>query len=1205
MEGAHVLSLSDLLRASRPLTGASSLVSVPTSPRPPPTKRSRVETLNLDHTTNPLLFSDLSPNPNPNPNAFLPIKRPVLLIGTVDLLPPDSDRCRGCENHCLSFSGGSSRVCCYVLDFDPEILRREIAVLAWNFLPFDRETGVGGGGGVLEVIRWRFTGPATAFDGGFLLSALSIGSHQETNSVVRSRKIGVVRSISLVFKVPYATQHDGGDSVGFLAEILSCECDSCSSALMRQGTDNCFVGGNDVHKFTKPVFVYFLNPLYTWRPVLSKMIGKLVVLSGLKKKLVFVGEESYTMFVSTGRTTLSLRGLSTGTLPSGGMTAKDGECNNSVYSGTITGIYMQGMVVELDQKVFLLINDPQLAPHHSFRSGAIVSVRNFHLVRPNFASIKMVLLCTCVKTNIDVESFSLIETKCHLKIQSKSLLGKFINSLTFSARFWVLLLVSSFKQKFQSVCSEMEILGSNNKEGLVQTYASRWLSPNDYQPKHGIFMEFCKHDSCMYNSESDLKSLKLVIPLSNLISKCEEIWVSFILKRQKDAEKGGLRHNLSHFIHEGTSCRRFIRRIIPSEDLGFILLGSIKTSSPSGRLQLVDATGNIDVVIPDLVSNVNCHNIYEIREYKLVLEGSPTQLDNQQYDFGPLLTCRAIFQQFSCRKRLNNITISASLHGTLMPARVHRSDGNCFKDSVDGQHNMRILLEFKADSFIYYQLLRIGGYYLLKCSSDGLTCNLKGCECFACGKTCIDSQNTLRSVSIIFNGCNNHKGSREEHTSEVSSGRAGEPRSHYATELLLSSPLEHFHETSDFHLDLLNEEHLLGILPRPSEVLSVSSCIRMMTAEFRTTGISDLQGHWLPQGDLVSLNGNIEDVHLNDCKSTSFVSFRFLTGSDQRRISSVCIHVADDTCVVQISGHLSMRACPVGFRPGVKATFHRVLMMCSSSGRHALLFTPVTFIEINSIREVVDEQSEERMVLPTRLTFPTEHLSDTIPLGLFLQLVRSMDSKLTKVRCRVVTTQFLVLEHCGHDSMNSEQCRLCSIPKVNIPIAGFVMDDGLSLCCCWADRDRAGMLLRLQENAKYVFSDAKVFKGGGNTGNLQHTVGYHLQKMLKKHGRVIVKNHGIAAELSCQDLTFSCDSDKHFSSSEERLLKFIILNACQGSVLNIVGSALDANTLRWLDKELLELSTGVQSMHNAWVSEVEYVDPLKEAWTMLHNLGIK
>ncbi|XP_020083015.1 CST complex subunit CTC1 isoform X3 [Ananas comosus] len=1163
MEGAHVLSLSDLLRASRPLTGASSLVSVPTSPRPPPTKRSRVETLNLDHTTNPLLFSDLSPNPNPNPNAFLPIKRPVLLIGTVDLLPPDSDRCRGCENHCLSFSGGSSRVCCYVLDFDPEILRREIAVLAWNFLPFDRETGVGGGGGVLEVIRWRFTGPATAFDGGFLLSALSIGSHQETNSVVRSRKIGVVRSISLVFKVPYATQHDGGDSVGFLAEILSCECDSCSSALMRQGTDNCFVGGNDVHKFTKPVFVYFLNPLYTWRPVLSKMIGKLVVLSGLKKKLVFVGEESYTMFVSTGRTTLSLRGLSTGTLPSGGMTAKDGECNNSVYSGTITGIYMQGMVVELDQKVFLLINDPQLAPHHSFRSGAIVSVRNFHLVRPNFASIKMVLLCTCVKTNIDVESFSLIETKCHLKIQSKSLLGKFINSLTFSARFWVLLLVSSFKQKFQSVCSEMEILGSNNKEGLVQTYASRWLSPNDYQPKHGIFMEFCKHDSCMYNSESDLKSLKLVIPLSNLISKCEEIWVSFILKRQKDAEKGGLRHNLSHFIHEGTSCRRFIRRIIPSEDLGFILLGSIKTSSPSGRLQLVDATGNIDVVIPDLVSNVNCHNIYEIREYKLVLEGSPTQLDNQQYDFGPLLTCRAIFQQFSCRKRLNNITMyvhfnlrdsnclhvsscapshevacvglfhlllvkhkfpstdnfpddpkmwncsslfaealvlpynlnfpeksgniqpteivqdmldaqkfvhvlsritttgsasnlraserkfchnpcsfsfrSASLHGTLMPARVHRSDGNCFKDSVDGQHNMRILLEFKADSFIYYQLLRIGGYYLLKCSSDGLTCNLKGCECFACGKTCIDSQNTLRSVSIIFNGCNNHKGSREEHTSEVSSGRAGEPRSHYATELLLSSPLEHFHETSDFHLDLLNEEHLLGILPRPSEVLSVSSCIRMMTAEFRTTGISDLQGHWLPQGDLVSLNGNIEDVHLNDCKSTSFVSFRFLTGSDQRRISSVCIHVADDTCVVQISGHLSMRACPVGFRPGVKATFHRVLMMCSSSGRHALLFTPVTFIEINSIREVVDEQSEERMVLPTRLTFPTEHLSDTIPLGLFLQLVRSMDSKLTKVRCRVVTTQFLVLEHCGHDSMNSEQCRLCSIPKVNIPIAGFVM----------------------------------------------------------------------------------------------------------------------------------------------------------------------
>lgn len=39
---------------------------------------------------------------------------------------------------------------------------------------------------------------------------------------------------------------------------------------------------------------------------------------------------------------------------------------------------------------------------------------------------------------------------------------------------------------------------------------------------------------------------------------------------------------------------------------------SIQVSPSSGRLQLVDATGSIDVLIPDLPSTWNTHSIYEV-----------------------------------------------------------------------------------------------------------------------------------------------------------------------------------------------------------------------------------------------------------------------------------------------------------------------------------------------------------------------------------------------------------------------------------------------------------------------------------------------------------------------------------------------------------------------------------------------------------------
>ncbi|XP_072990705.1 CST complex subunit CTC1 isoform X1 [Typha latifolia] len=1337
MEDIRLVSLSDLLRISRPFTGAASL--------------------HLSSSSHPFKMTDLetyiqSSDRNPSPSSFSAIKKPVILTGKFSLLPEDSGRCRGCQNHCLSFSDGPSRVCCYVLDFDPNVLGREIHVLAWNFVPLKD----GADGGVLEVIRWCFSGREVVSDREFLLSMPSTSSSQETHSISCGRAYGVLSSVSSVFNVPRAAQSrgnqkkshanivHGGDSVGFLAEILSCECDICRNY-------SSHVGGDGVHSFTKSVFVYFLKPTSLWRPLLCKLVGGLILVSGLKKKLVFVGgEESYAMFVSTTKTTASLYPLLVQSLPSAGMVEK-ARNNERVYTGVVVGIYMKGAVIELDKNVWLLVDDTQVLPQHSIRVGAIVSVTNFHLVRPKFAWTRIVLLGTCVKTNIVIKSFSLSNTKCHTKTQRTSLLGKFIESLTLSVRFWVLLLISCFKEKFGMFLSDKEILGSRHKEGLAQIYATRYLSSDAFKCQQGMFMKFCKHDRCTYDAGSSLTPLKLVIPLSNFVSKCEEIWVSMLPKIQEDAKELGDTNTFNHFFCETTSYPSVIRRLIPSENLGFILMGRIKTSSSSGRLQLVDATGSLDVVIPDLLSNINEQSVYEVRDYKLVLEGLPTQLENLRYHFGQPLSCRSIFQQFAFRKQLDEIAVYAHFYlrdsnclhvpssipshlantksnggglfhllrithkfpasddfqddpsptmskssslfaeasvfpydllfpdkseynqlvgafqdkldassdfmyrqkdqeiksstseefvllssrvfptdlirnlkarerrfchipcsltykntnfrGTLVPGSLCQSDDNALRDSVDNQPASIILLEFNSANFIRYQLLRIGGYYLVKCSSEGLPCNQRKCECLQCSKALVISRDSLWSFSTSVSENNNQKESSENHSSGVSSVRisGNSSRKCCQNELILLHPLNHFHENSDFHLSLFCEavvsvkekvlQHALArLVPFPSEVLSTSSCVQLMMAELPMPAV--LRGCRLAQGDLISLNGNIEHIHLINCKSRSFMSPKCLAESG-KRTPNFCIHVADDNCMVQIRGHLSKHAYPIGIGAGVRATFHRVLITWSSSRRHELLLTPVTFIEIHSTKEVVNQKKEKRTMQASRFHSLNKASSYKVSLGLFSQLMRCMDDKLIRFHCRVVMPCKLVLENYVHGSINVEPGGQCRVLKVKIPIAGFVLDDGSSLCCCWAAGDQAETLLKLQESAcKYLFSNHKVSRGE-SSGNLKHSVGHHLEKMLKRHQKVIIKNYGI---------TPSYDSDKVLSNSEERLLKFIILKACQGPVFNILGSPLDSDALRSLDADLLEFNAAMQPMQNLWVKEVAYINVLEEARNMLQNM---
>lgn len=103
--------------------------------------------------------------------------------------------------------------------------------------------------------------------------------------------------------------------------------------------------------------------------MLARLIGRPVSVTGLKKKMVSVGKKgSYTMLVSSTETMVSWCSSYVGVPP---LDELPGKCSG-VYTGVVSGIYMQGMLVVLDETAWLLIDDKRLVPSHSLRVGAVV-----------------------------------------------------------------------------------------------------------------------------------------------------------------------------------------------------------------------------------------------------------------------------------------------------------------------------------------------------------------------------------------------------------------------------------------------------------------------------------------------------------------------------------------------------------------------------------------------------------------------------------------------------------------------------------------------------------------------------------------------------------------------------------------------------------------------------------------------------------------
>ncbi|KAL5228950.1 hypothetical protein ABZP36_017215 [Zizania latifolia] len=1282
------LTVADLLRIRRPTTGAASLSSsaASTLTAPPARKKPR---------------HSATPNPASSPRStasFAPISHRVLLAGTLSL--PAAGSPLTCRSHCLSLSDPTSAaasVCCYLLDFDAAAVGREVEVLAWNYLPSVHHDGAG----VLEVVDWRLA-EGCAPGSGFL-KTIPLDCAAEPNLATHGHVFGVVRSVSVVFSVPQAAQKsdaDGGDNlVGFIAEMMCCACRQCLVTPLK--TD-------EHHKFEVEKFVYFVDSASRWRPVLAQLVGRSISVSGLKKKMVSIGKKgSYIMLVSTRKTMLAWCPF----YPSDQtLDGSPGNCGG-VYTGVITGIYMQGMVVELDETVWLLIDDQQLAPSHSLRVGSVISVKNSRTICLKFAWTKIVLLGTCNKTSITINSFSLVDSKCYIKAQNKGLLGKFVDSFELHAKFWMLILISCFKQKFTKLFSEKEILGSKNAHGLVHTYSSKVLSSMGSKPQHDFFMKFCNHNCGSPCAGSNMEAFKLVIPFANFICKAESFWILTMLKIWNGTEEMpeiDKNHGCHMFLCDGVSYTGTTKKIVSSSDMGSVLVGSIKRSSLPGRLQLVDATGCIDVIIPDLPPNVSVDGIYEINDYKVALEGPVAYLDLD--DVADPLSCKAAFQQPTYQKRLHHLKIyvivnwselnrigpssiplqintcaklfhllklshifptnntfqhqnmsgptlyaeavivpydlkfteqaecsehadsfrmsctpslsnsnvsmakpccipctlsfgTTNLCGSLVSINSYGPVGTILNDTVGGErdHISRILLEFKDGRLIKYQSLRIGGYYLLECPIESMHYSMKGCACLHGDKVSLGSQSRFWSLAITFNGNINIKKSIADQSIGVSSVMVGETFSRKAVhdEIKVVQTWNDFHQYCDFRLnfycEVISEKmeecnyicHVFKELCSYSnEVFSVSSCTKTRMAT-RPSGSSNLQSDKPVQGDLISLKGKVENIHSYDCKKE-----KSMVGNEK---SCICIHVTDDNLMVRLCGYLSKHCYPVGLGPGATVTFHRVLLT-----QRELFLTPLTYIEVCCI-SLAGLNKECVVTPPISDCFKDGSLNRVSPCLLFLNQKHLAENRAIQFQCRVVTIHMLILDNSLNDLQPSDSINQRKTINIKVRLAGFIVDDGSSLCCCWADDARAELLLRLQEVAVLDGPVSLKFSKDGSDVNFQLTAGCFLERMLKKHKRIIARNCGIPPDISCRDLEFSSVLNKVLSCLEEKLLKSIILNACWKGTLNVIASVLNPDTLDGFNLELPDLHPA-RNMPNLWVSQAFQIDPLEEARRMFGNL---
>ncbi|CAI0558450.1 unnamed protein product [Linum tenue] len=1232
-----VLTISELVRRGQAFTATSSLGSSPAG-------ASVCHSSSVDPT-----------GTNPSPKVLEPLNRAAILIGSITL-PPESLQCP--HRSCFQFSDDSSAsVCCDVLDFRVQLVGRRIRVLAWNFLPLRH-----GNGGFLEIVRWDFLesgcvlSRCTNVDPIPLISSLPSAPQGKSKACYSIH--GPVESVSPVSDVPCSTGTLKAQKLrGFIARIMVCLCQLCSCKEVTKVLQN--VAKKEDHRFTEAKFVYFVGASSCWHPVIMKLVGSVIMLSGLKKKLVFIGEkESQLMFVTTENSTLQLPKLYRKWLlfPE---TSIKGRGERGVYSGIIRGIYMQGMVMELDKEVWLLLTDHFLTLPHSLRVGAVHGVfselcthcANGCGSQPYIENLKLVVPISILLHNCEVlwtESQFQLENNHHTSSGSShsSLFPDQMPSCqplrrVFSSEEIGFFLLGNLK--ISSASGRLQLVDATGSiDAIVPDLPSTWNINTIYKVVNfSIIVEGKPNSPC----QSELLhhrsiSCRHIFHLTPSARETNLSVYAYFCLRNAGCQNGPFYHSLCssdsskelqsgnfHVLlvtHKYPLVQKF--QGVPVISDGCTAFAEAIVLSWELFLSGKDGNRHSSKLSNNEMNACSQHGGYPNKKYKSDATSGHSDVslpaDNPRY-FGNEQNCYSSSVSDSTNSTCSNL-ISPEIFcsATIRTASSYNLDvlGKfCTQCNVKNRVNheprtQKMLLEFDSTNNFKYQLLQIGVFYIIKHHAEDCLCASKGCNKFSSGKVLVNSNIHLWSLSFSADeGFPNNKLSKypspRDGTSCNGDSQAGDD-----IELLLRN--------KNFSSPEICADVCLYL---PASVICVleakhKESIRLLSVPFdKDENLGDMSGIF-HVGRLISISGCVISIHGLDCDCPHLNSGNEMTdGIPQARAfqgikSSVHMLVLVDDQMVCIIGSVSRQSYPVGFGPGVTASFYRVL---KSRGSNRLMLTPISFIVVNSIRVApeldadkaanntlvtkaftVDESASNPLVTKN---FSTSSLNN-VTFGMLSELHQFLDSKPMRFNCRVVSIHVLVLEkRRKRDSLNSNVHSVAHF--LDIPLAGFLLDDGSSSCFCWASGQRAATLLRLHEElslrALGGYSLKWMAMGNGPFRSIMH----HLERIINKHNRVTIKNCGPPADSCYQDLTVSVSSGSTLSAFDEYFLKFIAFNSCFGSILAVVGSLMDANTVVELETEQLKhTGTTIPAGQNMWASEICFPDTLTNARRMMQEL---
>ncbi|XP_010438146.1 PREDICTED: CST complex subunit CTC1-like isoform X3 [Camelina sativa] len=1031
----------------------------------------------------------------------------------------------------------------------------------------------------------------------------------------------------------------------------------------------------------------------SWHPAIRKLVGRDVALSGLKKKMIYVRGDSLLVFVTTESSVLHPPCLSRKQLVAKTVVDRRGNCGS--YLGFVKGVYLKGKLVEMDEDVWLLLTDQLLNRSHSIRTGSLIFIRNVHFVNTKFSWGEVLILGACFKTSITVEFFSPFETSCLVDSCRQTSLNRFMESLSFPARFWTLLVRSCF-QKFNEIPSDKEILRSCQKDELTKMYAESQIPSFMFQPRGGIFTEFCMHESCGCNSEAHDCNLNLVMPISSFVQHYKVMLNELLSQINKNSSANNC---LSHSSSTWKRDNHTNTKTLGSDDIGVILLGKLKISS-SGRLQLHDRTSSIDVLTPDLLSDRNAHRIFEVSDYNLIMEGLPESMLHMPFLHNSLRcrnvvnptplaientltvrfslslgtgSCKQVYGHHSLdwRHDLNEfkggmfhlfrvthkfpmlkkghpgmpdctsvfveaIVLPLELicsvteedaaapyfgeHDTSQEIRPHKrcktnnglqreralsvpheiscqmtircASSHCLvsaatlsnlkeKKSGNMLSAKRVLLEFIPECSNYYQALQIGGCYLMKHGTN---------DSFCAGRSGISNndkisfrpETRLWSVEFSFDEDLTHDGSVDVYPlvssqpSLVEKQHVSNPQPCSDVSLLLP-----YDAKGLFSIFLKNLEELNKPFAAGKNNNNISCCTHLETIMQAEPSQAPPSNSLFPEGNLASFRGDVVTV---DAVTSSVIDVS----------SSYCINVLVNHHIVKIFGPLRRHSYLTGFGPGASATFYRIL---GTGEENRFVLTSASFVKINS-RKASDGRQLEKPAHQAALCLPKVTPQEDVPCMLAGPACNSFSGnkdQQIKSACKVLSVYLLVLQTRSDDPSENE-CR----NNFDIPLAGFVVDDGSSIYLCWTSGERAFTILRLHEELPEEDIDVAQWTRRDSS---RETSAYHLEQIVRVHKRIVMKCNGSQIDILFRDITVAVTSDQLLTKSEDTFLKWLILNAITGPIWELAASSMDRKMIEHLEREqCVEMETSRLNLQNVWGDEVCQVDPLVRAWSLLQGL---